>query len=817
LALVFAALTCAADTIPVQSKTELSIALENLSPGDIVQLASGEWQDLDITIKGKGRPDSPIIFEAAEPGKSILTGQTSLIIDGEFIIIRGLHIKEASPPKGAEALITLRNKDREESNNCRISNLFFEDCNPEDLSKNYPWIRMYGHNNRIDHCRFTGQEHKGRAIQVRVYQPDSGHRIDHNYFGDRPPGLESNGYEIIQIGLSSDSMKLGNVIVEQNIFARCDGETEIISSKSCSNIIRNNLFLECSGSITLRHGDFAVVENNAFVGKGKEASGGIRVVARGNRVKGNYFSGLSGRTGGIIVLYSGIPDSPLNGYFAADEAILEGNIFYANSGNSIHLTGGFGQRNRILLPENVEINGNVFGRGTTGGTVALSGYLPDVEIQHNYNSGGFELGLAPSGGFIDKDIRFTVNRQGLFEPHMDVTEENAATSLPMAPSLPRASEVGPSWRRTLPSFLLLNEYRLLNLSGNRSDELQQQAEDILEKGCIYSVTTNDRLPPSGNKHDYYSTGPYWWPNPDTADGLPYINIDGKFNPERDIVSDRDPLLGMIHDVQAMALAYATSGDRRFSDWGSKLLRIWFLDEETLMRPNLNHAQAIPGRNDGRGRGIIDTHSFVELVDAMLILQNSSSMSPEESSSLNEWFREYTEWLLHSKNGLNEQAAVNNHGTAYDMQVAALLWFTGQEQRLKEYLEQVSLPRLAAQIEPDGSQPHELARTRTWSYCTENLEHFFKLALIARKVDLDLFNYRAKSGSGLKRALDYLLPYVCDPEGWAHPQKTAWQNGFIHGVLSIAAGVYSEDAYSASLQCLGEENDLHPFLLYPDRE
>ena len=46
-----------------------------------------------------------------------------------------------------------------------------------------------------------------------------------------------------------------------------------------------------------------------------------------------------------------------------------------------------------------------------------------------------------------------------------------------------------------------------------------------------SVVQKTDIPPSGNKHDYMSLAPYWWPNPKTANGLPYIRKDGEINPE----------------------------------------------------------------------------------------------------------------------------------------------------------------------------------------------------------------------------------------------------------------------------------------------
>jgi hypothetical protein len=812
------------ETVRASDAAALRKFLQEATPGTIIQLQAGEWRDLDLLVRAEGTAEKPIVLEAESPGAVRLTGATTLRLEGRHLIVRGLHFDGTVPAPGREALISFRGEEERTASDTRLTDLYFDHCNPEDPLERYPWIRVYGHRNRIDHCRFEGQNHKGLAIQVRVYDADPAHRIDHNHFLDRLPGEESNGYEIIQIGLSGDSMKPANVIVERNIFERCDGETEIISSKSFNNIIRHNLFLDSSGTVTLRHGNKGQVIENAFIGMGKSRSGGVRVVGSGHLVEGNYFDGLTGRTGGVIVLYCGIPDSPLNGYFAASDTLIRRNIFYRNSGNEIYLNGGFGQRNRVLLPKNVRLEGNVFGRPAGSGVVAISGNLDDLALSGNLYASGMEIGLHPERGLDLAEITFLENEQGLAEPWLQADDDNLSPApLIPAPEIPDPREVGPRWLHAIPELLLLNGQTLRQLKASPDSDspsirnaITAQADAILASGTSYSVTFNDRIPPSGDIRDYYSTGPYWWPNPDTPDGLPYVRIDGKFNPERDLVSDRAPLHQMIREVRLLAVASILTNDAPYGDWAAQLIETWFLDEQTGMRPNLNHAQAIPGVTDGRGTGIIDTHPFAELIDALLILESNNNLSRQQTTALRAWFAEFTDWLIQSQNGIHERNAVNNHGTAYDLQAAALLWYTGQEDRLKEYLSLVTLARIGHQITPDGLQPKELARTRTWSYCTENLEHFFKLGLIARKVGIDLFSFESRRGANLKEALDYLIPFVCDKDAWPHEQATEWQDSFIRNVLYIASGVYADPRYLDALNCLETSMEgLYPRLLRPE--
>ena len=311
----------------------------------------------------------------------------------------------------------------------------------------------------------------------------------------------------------------------------------------------------------------------------------------------------------------------------------------------------------------------------------------------------------------------------------------------------------------------------------------READRIIRAGRTYSVTANDRVPPSGDIRSYYSTGPYWWRNPDTEDGLPYVRRDGEFNPERDMVSDRPALHGMVADVWNLVMAYQASGDERYSLYAQKLIRIWFLDSDTGMLPNLTHAQAIPGITEGRGTGIIDALVFVELMDALKLLKNSYTWSLAEQAALSDWFRRYLQWLSNHPNGAHERKAKNNHGTAYDLQQLAIADYLGEVDLAAQIIERVKSERIAKQITPEGLQPLEFARTRSWSYCTENLEHFARIAALARRYGHNLFKYRSDEGANLLVALNYVLPHIRDPEAtWPGKQVTDWQFEYLYATV-----------------------------------
>lgn len=285
-----------------------------------------------------------------------------------------------------------------------------------------------------------------------------------------------------------------------------------------------------------------------------------------------------------------------------------------------------------------------------------------------------------------------------------------------------------------------------------------------------SVTEKRMVPEGGDRHDYMSFGPYWWPDPSKKDGLPFIRRDGEVNPSSLVDSDRVRLERMCSDVAVLAAACRRLGDRAAGAEAARKLRRFFLDPETAMRPHLNYGQAIPGRCKGRGIGIIETRLLAEtLVDAILILREQKALSAADDQGLVKWFADYLDWLVSSPIGKDEAGQLNNHGTAYDLQVAVFALFTGHRQLARETLARVPSVRIDVQIEPDGRQPRELARTCSLGYSTMNAALFCELASVADGVGVDLWGYVSKDGRSIRRAVEFLLPYWRKEKPWPYKQ------------------------------------------------
>jgi Alginate lyase len=323
--------------------------------------------------------------------------------------------------------------------------------------------------------------------------------------------------------------------------------------------------------------------------------------------------------------------------------------------------------------------------------------------------------------------------------------------------------------------------------------LCSKAEKILKSGKVYSVMHKKKTPPSGDKHDYMSIGPYWWPDPSKPDGLPYIRRDGEINPEYHDIPDTDEMDKVADESSLLALAYYFTGEERFAEHAARILRTWFLDTATRQNPNLNFGQAIPGLNTGRGIGIIESRCLTEAIDAALLLEGAKNWTKEDHAGLQKWFADYTKWLIENPLGQDEAAAKNNHGTHYDAQVISYALFTGQTELAKKQLE-TTRKRIQSQLTPEGSQPHELERTLSWNYSNMNLKGFLDIAVLAEKVGVDLWKFETQDGKSLKKAVDWLVPYLKNERAWTYKQIKERDLGKSVGILMLAAKAYNNAEY-----------------------
>ena len=331
-------------------------------------------------------------------------------------------------------------------------------------------------------------------------------------------------------------------------------------------------------------------------------------------------------------------------------------------------------------------------------------------------------------------------------------------------------------------------------------KLERDAQKALSAGP-FSVVSKAVVPPSGDKHDYMSQAPYFWPDPKSANGLPYIRRDGERNPEIDKIDNHRVMDQMEAAVETLALAYHCKRDEAYAAKARQLLRTFFLDPETRMNPNLQFAQGIPGINTGRGIGLIETRGLTQVVDAIGLLKGSKAWADADQKGMEEWFAKFLQWMLESKNGRDEAAAKNNHGTYYDLQVVSFALFLGKTELAKSVLETAKSKRIAVQIEPDGRQPLELVRTKAWSYSVGNLDGLMELARLGETLGVDLWHYQTPDGRSIRKALDYLAPFATGEKRWTDQQLGEWPPQMLFPLIRRAAAHYSDSKIQTLLSKL----------------
>jgi hypothetical protein len=331
-------------------------------------------------------------------------------------------------------------------------------------------------------------------------------------------------------------------------------------------------------------------------------------------------------------------------------------------------------------------------------------------------------------------------------------------------------------------------------------QLLKDADKAL-KITPFTVTVKKDPAPATDIHDYVSIAPYWFPDPTKPDGLPYIRKDGERNPEVDNYPDKNEMSKMANAVENLTLAYYFSNDEKYADKAATLMRVFFLDPKTHMNPNLNYAQAIKGRNDGRGAGLIESRHFVKVVDGIGLIQKSKSWTKEDQSGMEKWFAEMLDWMQTSKNGIDEMNAKNNHGVFYDMQRMSYALLTKNTDLQKEIIENVK-QRLDKQQADDGSFPAELERTIGLHYSTFILKAFYSLAFMAEHINVDLWHYVSPSGKSLKKATEFWYPYATNQAVWKWQQIKPYEyDNECIDLLKIVSIKYNDNKYVKNIDKL----------------
>jgi hypothetical protein len=299
----------------------------------------------------------------------------------------------------------------------------------------------------------------------------------------------------------------------------------------------------------------------------------------------------------------------------------------------------------------------------------------------------------------------------------------------------------------------------------QSDRWQRAAEVALTRPQR-SVVDKSRIAASGDRHDYHSIGPYWWPTPGAVDGMPYVRRDGEVNPERSGPEfDHASLQQLSRDIRTLALAYHHLGDRRYAVQAGALVRLWFLDPATRMNPNFNYAQAIPGANSGRAEGLIEAIALTDIIESVGVIAAADALNESDQAALRGWFGELAQWMASSDIGQEERRATNNHGLYFDYLISHFALFAGREPVVTDIVSAFPEQRLSMQMTVDGRFPAELERTRPFHYSLFALDAAGRLGALGACVNRNLWQAQAPAGQSLARGIGWLGPFIARPNDW----------------------------------------------------
>jgi hypothetical protein len=308
---------------------------------------------------------------------------------------------------------------------------------------------------------------------------------------------------------------------------------------------------------------------------------------------------------------------------------------------------------------------------------------------------------------------------------------------------------------------------------DRTRALRAADRYLREKPVTITAAHSPRS--AGGPHDYFSEGDYWWPDPDNPGG-PYIQKDGLTNPDN-FVAHRLALIRLSLHVPALTAAWLLTKDRRYARHAAQHLRAWFVDEPTRMNPHLRYAQAINGRFTGRGIGIIDTLHLVEVVRAISVLDETGALATPDADAVRTWFREYVTWMTTHEYGLAERDAKNNHGTCWVLQVAEFARYTRRQDLTDLCRDRLHTVLIPGQIAKDGSFPEELRRTKPYGYSLFNLDAMAGVCQVLSTPTDNLFAWQLPDGRGMRKALEFMVPYIRDKRSWPHPPDVMYFDGW----------------------------------------
>ena len=318
------------------------------------------------------------------------------------------------------------------------------------------------------------------------------------------------------------------------------------------------------------------------------------------------------------------------------------------------------------------------------------------------------------------------------------------------------------------------------------------------------MTDKAWVPDGADRRDFVHVADHAWPDPDRPGGLPWVLRDGHRNPTAGALPADGAALRQVGEaVWALTLAAGVGVHEgtEATDRALELVHTFFCAPATGMRPALRVGVVVPGREGPTCWGLARMQPISDVIDGLGLLEVVAPMASEVPARFRSWGAAFFDWLMDSDLLAAELARANNHATwAVDL-VLALAASTGAADVLDEVLARVP-DLLDAQVGPDGSQPAEASRPRSFYYRGFNMTAMLRVAERAAPLGLDLFGEDAAP----RRAANALLAALTHPaqRGPAGPEPSDRGR---HGDLLVrmVAAWPSVDVYRAALVA----SDLRP--------
>lgn len=471
----------------VRNLEEFNQVAANAQPGTVITLANGVWEDVELHLKAKGTEDNLVRLQAETPGQVIISGQSNLSFSGEYIEVSGLVFKNGYTP--TSEVISFKTSKEELANNSRVTNCVIDNfSNPERFDGD-TWVAIYGKNNVFDFNTLMGKGNRGVTLAVKLQTEasrENDHIIENNYFGPREI-LGSNGGETLRIGTSHYSRTYSNTMVRRNYFDRVNGEHEIISNKACGDEFRDNVFFECQGTLTMRHGHHTLVENNYFLGNRKPNTGGIRIINEYQTVRKNYMAGLTGhRFRGALVIMNGVPNSPINRYNQVIDSYMDNNIVI--NSDYIQLCAGSDEE-RSAVPVGSTFRNNLILGNTNPVPFTIYDDVSGIAFEGNVMNEEVEIPLEK--GFEKVELELSRNENGLLVPDTELVNRIDFGNIRLPIS---KEEVGARYYSKEGAERTFNSGKTIKVPAGENTILdaltQSNSGDILEleNGGVYLMT-----------------------------------------------------------------------------------------------------------------------------------------------------------------------------------------------------------------------------------------------------------------------------------------------------------------------------------------